>query len=85
MTKAVKDMTPLEAWIGYKPSIKHFCVFGSICYIYIQEQKRSKLDAKSKKGIFIGCNSQSKGYRIINLEDEKIVTSRDITFDEHAS
>ena len=85
MTKAIKDMTPLEAWSGYKSSIKHFRVFGSIYYFHIQEQKRGKLDTKAKKGIFIGYSSQSRGYRMLNLEDEKIVISRDVTFDENAS
>ena len=75
ITKAVKDMTPLEAWSRYKPSIKHFCVFGSIFYFHIQGQKHSKLDVKAKKGIFIGYSSQSKHYRILNLEDEKIFIS----------
>lgn len=46
MTKVVKDIKPLEAWTGYKPSIKHFRVFGSICYFHIQEQKHSKLYAR---------------------------------------
>ena len=85
MTKAVKGKTPLEAWLGYKPSIKHFRVFGSICYFHIQEQKCNKMDAKAKKGIFIDYDSQSKGHRILNLEDEKIVISQDVTFNEDAS
>ena len=38
MTKVVKDMTPLEAWSWYKPSIKHFSVDGSICYFHIKKK-----------------------------------------------
>lgn len=30
-TKAVKDMTPIEAWSGHKPTVNHFIVFGCLC------------------------------------------------------
>ena len=49
ITKAVKDMTPLEAWSRYKPSIKHFCVFGSIFYFHIQGQNTVSWMLKLRK------------------------------------
>ncbi|KAL4352088.1 hypothetical protein GQ457_06G029360 [Hibiscus cannabinus] len=68
-----------------KPSAKHLRVFGSICYAHIPAQKRSKLDAKDDRGIFLGYDSQAKGYRIFNLDTEKIMISRDVEFNEDAS
>nr|GEZ54451.1 retrovirus-related Pol polyprotein from transposon TNT 1-94 [Tanacetum cinerariifolium] len=44
--------------------------------------KRSKLDAKARKGIFVSYATESKGYRIYDLIDSKIVINRDVTFDE---
>ncbi|KAL4362450.1 hypothetical protein GQ457_04G012430 [Hibiscus cannabinus] len=85
LTKAVQDKTPVEAWFGRKPSAKHLRVFGSICYAHIPAQKRSKLDAKADRGIFLGYDSQAKGYRIFNLDTEKIMISRDVEFNEDAS
>ncbi|KAL4347404.1 hypothetical protein GQ457_17G002840 [Hibiscus cannabinus] len=82
---AVQDKTPVEAWFGRKPSAKHLRVFGSICYAHIPVQKRSKLDAKAERGIFLGYDSQAKGYRIFNLDTEKIMISRDVEFNEDAS
>ena len=84
-TKAVQGKTPIEAWSGRKPTAKHLRVFGSICYAHIPPQKRSKLDAKAERGIFLGYDSQAKGYRIFNLSTEKIMISRDVEFDEDAS
>uniref|UniRef100_A0A803MVJ0 Retroviral polymerase SH3-like domain-containing protein n=1 Tax=Chenopodium quinoa TaxID=63459 RepID=A0A803MVJ0_CHEQI len=58
---------------------------GSVCYAHIPSQKRSKLDAKAERRIFIGYDSQAKGYRLFNLSNKKIMISRDAEFDEDAS
>ncbi|KAK4382827.1 Retrovirus-related Pol polyprotein from transposon TNT 1-94 [Sesamum angolense] len=78
------NMTPIEAWSGKKPSAKHLRVFGSICYVHIPTEKRHKLEEKTEKGIFLGYNTQSKGYRIYNLKTKKLIISRDVEFDEDA-
>ncbi|KAL0318554.1 UNVERIFIED_CONTAM: Retrovirus-related Pol polyprotein from transposon TNT 1-94 [Sesamum angustifolium] len=75
-TKAVQNMTPIEAWSGKKPSAKHLRVFGSICYVHIPTEKRHKLEEKTEKGIFLGYSTQSKGYRIYNLKTKKLIISR---------
>lgn len=46
-TKAVKKMTPEEAWFGRKPKINHLKVFGSTAYVWIPDATRTKLDPKS--------------------------------------
>lgn len=84
-TKAVQNKTPIEAWSSQKPSAKHLRVFGCICYVHIPDQKRTKLDDKSEKGIFLGYSTQSKGYRVYNLRTKKLMISRDVEFDESAS
>ncbi|KAL0364512.1 UNVERIFIED_CONTAM: Retrovirus-related Pol polyprotein from transposon TNT 1-94 [Sesamum angustifolium] len=75
-TKAVQNMTPIEAWSGKKPSAKHLRVFGSICYVHIPTKKRHKLEEKTEKGIFLGYSTQLKGYRIYNLKTKKLIISR---------
>ncbi|KAL4282375.1 hypothetical protein GQ457_03G013570 [Hibiscus cannabinus] len=81
-TKAVDGKTPFKAWSGSKPSVKHLRVFGSICYSHISANMRSKLDERAWRWIFVGYSSQSKGYRIYNLESKMIVVSRDVIFYE---
>ncbi|KAL0418481.1 UNVERIFIED_CONTAM: putative mitochondrial protein [Sesamum radiatum] len=83
-TKAVQNMTPIEAWSGKKPSAKHLRVFDSIYYVHIPTKKRHKLEEKTEKGIFLGYSTQSKGYRIYNLKTKKLIISRDVEFDEDA-
>jgi hypothetical protein len=57
-------------------------VFGSIGYTRVPDQERSNLDDKSKRYIFIGYDSSSKGYKLYNPNSGKMVISRDAEFDE---
>ena len=82
-TKAVKDMTPLQAFSGKKPSVAHFRIFGSDCYVHVPDASRTKWDAKSQKCIFLGYSEESKGYRLYNPTTKKVIISRDVVFEEH--
>ncbi|WJZ92853.1 hypothetical protein VitviT2T_011828 [Vitis vinifera] len=83
-TKSVQSKTPIEAWFGVKPSVKHLKVFGSLCYLHVPSVKRGKLDERAEKGVFVGYAAESKGYRIYSLSRMKIVISRDVHFDENS-
>jgi hypothetical protein len=58
--RILKDKTPEEAFAGDKPKVSHFRVFGCLVYIHVHDEKRSKLDPSSLKGIFVGCNLEMK-------------------------
>jgi hypothetical protein len=47
-------MTPEEKFTSKKPNVSHFKVFGCIAYVHVPDEKRSKLDPKADKCIFIG-------------------------------
>lgn len=64
-TLAVKNMTPEEAWSGYKPSVNHFRVFGCISHVHVPDNKRVKLDDKSSKCILLEVSEESKGISTI--------------------
>ncbi|OMO69325.1 Integrase, catalytic core [Corchorus capsularis] len=84
-TRAINGKTPYEAWYGVKPSVDHLRIFGCICYAYVPEVKRDKLDHKADTGIFLGYSSNVKGYRVYNLKTEKVILSRNVKFDEFAA
>ena len=75
-------MTPEEAWSGHRPSIENFIIFGCIAFAHIPDQKRSKLDDKGEKGIFLCVSEQSKAYKLYNPITKKIVISGDGIFYE---
>ena len=49
--------TPYRLITKWTPNIAKLHVFGSVCYSYIQDSK--KLDARSRKGYFVGYNKES--------------------------
>ncbi|GKV21544.1 hypothetical protein SLEP1_g31514 [Rubroshorea leprosula] len=71
-TKAVKGITPIEAWYGQKPSADQLRVFGSICYNHVPAAKRGKLDEKVEIGIFIGYATEAKGYKVYDPISKKV-------------
>jgi hypothetical protein len=84
-TAAVHGMTPEEKFTGKKPDVSHLRVFGCIAYVHVPDEKRSKLDPKAEKCIFIGYSLEQKGYRCFNPSTRKLQVSRDVVFDEMAS
>jgi hypothetical protein len=82
LTKSVKNMTPQEAWSGYKPSVAHLRILGCVAYSQVSESKRKKLDDRDEKCIFLGYSEESKAYKLYNRLTKKFVISRDIIFDE---
>ncbi|KAJ3691578.1 hypothetical protein LUZ61_020742 [Rhynchospora tenuis] len=81
-TASLENMTPQEAWCGVKPAVSHLKVFGSVAYAHIPNQRRTKLDDKSKKLIFIGYDERSKAYKLIDPATNKIHISRDVQVNE---
>ena len=79
---ALNAKTPLEVWSG-KPINDYdtLHVFGSTAYYHVKE---SKLDPRAKKTLFMGITSGVKGYRLWCLSSKKIISSRDVTFDEYS-
>lgn len=53
--------SPYELNFEENPNIKHFKVLCSPYYVHILISKRSKMDVKSKKCIFIRYDERKKG------------------------
>ena len=81
-TKAVRNMTPEEAWSGTKPDLSHLRIFGCKALVHVPKTLRKKFDAKAEEQIFVGYAEQSKGYRLIHPDTKKITIARDIVFIE---
>jgi len=64
------------------PDLAHLRIFGSDCFYTVPKHKTKKLDPRCRRAIFMGYSTQSKGYKLWDLESRKMIVSRDITFRE---
>lgn len=81
-TSSLENITPSEVWSKFN-TVKHFKTFGCLAYSHILDQRRTKLDNKSEKVIFIGYIETSKAYKLYNPKTKKVILSRDVVFDEN--
>ena len=77
---ALDSKIPEEVFSGKKLDVSHFRVFGSLVYFYVLKEKRSKMDASRKKGMFVGYNETSKTYRIYVPGQREVEICHDVTF-----
>ena len=45
--------SPFEMLHNIKVDVSYFKSFGSLCYVHIPKQNRTKLDLKSRKCVFV--------------------------------
>jgi hypothetical protein len=67
------NTNPHEVWLGKNPSVSHLKVFGCDAFVHVTKEKKSKMDKKVVKCIFIGYKEGMKGYNIWDHASRKIV------------
>lgn len=80
-TKKLENVTPEEAWLGFKPILNHLRVFGSIAYRHVLDQLRKMLNDNGEVMILVGYHSTG-GYKRFDAVNRRIVISRDVVIDE---
>lgn len=68
-----------------KPTLSHFRVFGCVCYVFVPDQLRTKLEKKAIRCIFTGYDEQKKGWRCVDPTTNKAYVSLHVVFDEASS
>jgi hypothetical protein len=76
------DKTLYQLWFGIPTSIKHFKVFGSKCYIKNNDENIVTYDDMVDEGVFLGYDTNNKGYICYNKRMHKLVDCIDIKVDE---
>ncbi|KAG5896731.1 hypothetical protein JTB14_014607 [Gonioctena quinquepunctata] len=71
-------------WTGKKPNLEHIRIFGCKAMVHIPKNNRHKGDPKSREMIFVGYCDETKGYRFIKPNTNKLIKSRDVQFIENA-
>ena len=63
-------VTPYEAWHGKVPDVSNFRTFGCKVYCRIPDEHRTKLEPKSRPGIYCGPEHHGAGYRVLVYKPE---------------
>ncbi|CAA0357000.1 unnamed protein product [Arabidopsis thaliana] len=81
-TRALTDKTPYECLRERRPTIAHIRIFGCIAYAKIDKPHLKKLDDRSRMLVHLGIEPGTKAYRLLDPQEQKIVVSHDVVFDE---
>lgn len=72
--------TPFELWTGKTPDVSHLREFGSNVYCLDRVPGKGKFEERTKKGVFLGYATNSKGYRVWLPDEGKVEVTRDLRF-----
>ncbi|GKV30830.1 hypothetical protein SLEP1_g39605 [Rubroshorea leprosula] len=81
-TISLKMKTPEEVWSGKPANYSFLRVFGCDAYVWVPKEKRTKVDKNSKRCIFLGYETGTKGYKLWDPTARKLIISRDVVFNE---
>ena len=81
-SSSLSETTSYEIWKKRKPNLTMYCVFGCRAFVNVQKKDRSPLHPHTARCIFIGFNEGYKGWKLYNPITHKVLTSRDVIFDE---
>ncbi|CAI7873093.1 unnamed protein product [Closterium sp. NIES-53] len=78
--------TPYQLLTGKKPDLMLAWVWGFMVQFMVPEQQRGgKLAPKDRWGLHLGASPESKGWEVLDLTDNKVVTSVEVIFYESLS
>ena len=81
-TASLPGMTPFEAWLSRKPDLSRFRVFGCMAYVFVQKDKRKKLESHMQKCIFVGYPPDYHAWTFYNPVTKQFIISECAEFDE---
>jgi hypothetical protein len=66
-----------------KRDVNHFCVFGSVAWAHILDEKTKALQPKSDKCIFVAYFEDVKGYKLLQPHPNEIIRFATIYKSQH--
>ncbi|CAI7739630.1 unnamed protein product [Closterium sp. NIES-53] len=82
-SKTPPGTTPYQLLTGKKPDLTLARVWGCMVQFMVPEQQRiGKLAPKARWGLHLGVSPESKGWEVLDVTDNKVVTSVEVIFYE---
>lgn len=73
---SILGKNPHELWHDRTADKLEYKIFGTEVFTHVPKQKRTKWDAKAKKGVFVGYDENTKGFRVHFATENKRDTQR---------
>ncbi|XP_074318133.1 uncharacterized protein LOC141654924 [Silene latifolia] len=74
---------PIELLFYKEADYSSLKVVGYLCYAYNRDIHRDKFDSRARRSILLGYPHGTKGYKLYDLDNNKVFLSRDVRFYEH--
>jgi hypothetical protein len=75
---------PFTLATGKRPDLRCMRVFGCPAYVHVDKSQRRKHDGHAWKGVFVSYASESPAWLVYNHATRRVVSSRNVVFDEAA-
>jgi hypothetical protein len=75
---------PFTSAAGRRADLSSMRVFGCSADVDVDKSQRRKLHDRAWKGVFVGYTSESQAWLVYNPATRRVVSSRNVVFDEAA-
>ncbi|KAJ0531873.1 putative RNA-directed DNA polymerase [Helianthus annuus] len=82
-SKVIGNKTPFELLHNQKPDDDFMMTFGCLVNYWNTNTKGDTFEMRGRHGVFLGYPGGKKGYKIYDLESNKIIVSRDGRFHDN--
>ena len=72
-----KRASPIEVLTGNASDLRTIVVFGSSCSVY-RDPRKSSLHQRSQTGIIVGVSEETKGYKVLLQQENKVVVTQHV-------
>ncbi|CAI5463018.1 unnamed protein product [Closterium sp. Yama58-4] len=85
-SKLPPGTTPYQLLTGKKPDLSLARVWGCMAqFLILERQRGGKLKPKARWGLHLGVSEESKGWELLDIADNRVVTTSDVVFYETMS
>lgn len=68
-------ISPFQKLWNLKPNASHFKAFDCICYVFVQDYLRTKFDKMAIQCVFVGYDTESRGWKCCDHGSNKCYVS----------
>jgi hypothetical protein len=81
-TPVLNHDSPIEKLFATKPAYFFLRTFRCACWPHLRPYTTHKLSFRSKQCVFLGYNTQHKGYKCLDVATGRVYISCDVVFDD---